>query len=95
MTIESNSAQINVKDSLSFAGVNINRALSGFASDLSFWGGEHYVARIKDDPFVHVLTVPSARWLQDLKDEGWEILGTLSELANAASIAKTSNTNHP
>lgn len=82
MTIESNSCQVKVEDSETFAGVNINRAISGYAADLSFWGGETYVAKRKDDPFLHVLTVPSARWLQDLKDDGWIIVGTLTELAN-------------
>jgi hypothetical protein len=85
MTIESNCAQVKVEDSETFAGVNINRGLSGYAADFSFWGGKTYVAKRKDDPFVHVLQVPSERWLQDLKDDGWIIVGELSELANVAS----------
>lgn len=80
MKIESNSAQIIVEDSDAFAGVNINRVIGGFASDLCFWGGETYVAKREGDLFLHLLTVPSIRWLEDLKNEGWIIIGTLTDL---------------
>lgn len=86
MTIESSNAQIRVEDSQAHAGVNVNRTASGYGADLSFWGGENYLAKRKDDPFMHVLVVPSARWLQDLKDEGWEIIGRLSDLLAQAVI---------
>lgn len=85
MTIESNNAQILVRDHDGSAGVNINRAISGFGADLMFWGGESYLARREGEPFVHVLIVPGERWLQDLKDDGWKIVGKLSELTLAVA----------
>ncbi len=81
MTIESNSCQILVRDSAGQAGVNVNRAASGYVADLYFWGGTAYLATRADDPFIHVLVAPSERWLQDLRDESWIIVGTLKDLA--------------
>jgi hypothetical protein len=86
MKIESNSAQINVRDNDSQGGVNINHALSGYAADMYFWGGAAYLCKRKDDPFLHVLMAPSAKWLQDVRDEGYEVIGLLSDLANTAGL---------
>ena len=82
MKIESSSAQINVSDNDSSGGVNINNTLSGYAADMYFWGGAAYLCKRKDDPFLRVVMVPSAKWLQDVKDDGYEVIGLLSDLAN-------------
>jgi hypothetical protein len=81
MKVESTGAQINVRDNDSFAGVNINPALSGYAADMMFWGGAAYLCRRKDDSFLRVLVVPGEKWLQDIKDGGYEIVGALSDCA--------------
>lgn len=83
MKIESNSAQILVRDNKGSSGVNINSALSGYAADLWFWGGAAYLCKHKDDQFLRVLVVPSAEWLKDIKDGGYEVVGLLSDLSNA------------
>lgn len=82
MKIESPNAQIEVHDSGIFAGVNIRPAIYGYAADLQFWGGKTYVAKKDGCPFIHILQTPGERWLQDLKDDGWIIIGELSELIN-------------
>lgn len=78
MKVESSSAQINVCDNDSFAGVNINPALSGYAADIMFWGGAAYLCRRKDDSFLRVVMVPGEKWLQDIKDAGYEVVGSVS-----------------
>lgn len=81
MKVESSSAQINVCDSDSFAGVNINPVLSGYAADIMFWGGAAYLCRRKDDSFLRVVMVPGEKWLQDIKDAGYEVVGSVSYFA--------------
>lgn len=91
MTIETNSAQINVRDNTTTAGVNINSAIGGYGADLSFWGGVAYLCRRKDDPFLRVVLVPSEKWAQDMRDEGYEIIGALGNIA----IDQSANKTHP
>ncbi len=80
MTIESNSAQVNVKDNDSRGGVNINQTLGGYAADMMFWGGPVYLCRRKDDAFLRMVMVPSEKWLQDIKDDGYKVIGEIRDL---------------
>jgi len=80
MKIETSHAKICVSDSENKqSGVNINSRLSGYAADMAFWA-DAYLAKRKDSPFMHVILIPSKRWLKDLEDDGYEIIGLLSEL---------------
>ena len=83
MKIETTHVQIKVKDSDGAAGANIKRRAFGYVADINVWGKSVYVARRKGDDLLHILIAPSERWTEDIKAEGFQILGKLSDFPNA------------
>ena len=84
MEITTHSAQIKVSDSRGSCGTNINRLCSGYVADLQLWGDAVYLARRTGEGALHILIAPAANWKDDIRDEGFEIIGKLSRLANAS-----------
>jgi len=80
MDIISSHAQVIVKNNKVSSGVNIGSALSGYAAVLNFWGHGAYLARVKGYSDLHILILPSDEWESDIKAEGFEIIGRLSDL---------------
>jgi hypothetical protein len=80
MNIISSEAQVIVKDSKGSSGVNIWSALSGHAAVLNFWGQDAYLARLKGHNDLKILILPNDEWENDVKAEGFEIIGRLSDL---------------
>jgi len=83
MEIITHSAQIRVSDSEGSCGANINRRSSGHVAELHFWGDQVYLARRKGDPSPRILIMPREEWKRDLESEDFEIIGKLSDIANA------------
>jgi len=84
MDIISSDAQVLIKDSKGSSGVNIWSALGGHAAVLNFWGHDAYLARGKGFNKWHILILPGDEWEKDIQSEGFEIIGKLSDLVNAA-----------
>ncbi len=84
MDIISSNAQVLIKDSKGSSGVNIWSALGGYAAVLNFWGQDAYLARFKSQNDLKILILPNDKWENDAKTEGFEIIGKISDLANAA-----------
>ena len=80
MDIISSHAQVIVKDNRGSCGVNIRSAMTGYAAVLNFWGQSTYLARVKGYNELHILILPSDEWKNDAKEEGFEIIGKLSDL---------------
>lgn len=83
MDITTSHAQIVAKDSEKSCGANINSRVSGYVADLHFWGDAVYVARRIGESGLHLMIAPSDRWKGDIEAEGFEVIGKLSDLANA------------
>ena len=79
MDIISSHAQVLVKDNKGSTGVNIDSLIHGYVADLYFWGSSSYLARRKDGG-VHILIAPSDEWEEEIKEEGFVIIGKLSDL---------------
>jgi hypothetical protein len=47
---------------------------------LNFWGHGAYLARVKGYNDLHILILPSDEWENDAKEQGFEIIGKLSDL---------------
>jgi hypothetical protein len=82
MEITTHSAQIRVSDSEGSSGTNLHRRCSGYVADLQTWGDSIYLARRPGESGLHILIAPSAKWKDDIRAEGFEIVGKLSRLAN-------------
>ena len=80
MDIISSHAQVLVKDNKGSSGVNIHSTLSGHVAVLNFWGQDAYLARGKGYSDLHILILPNDEWENDVKAEGFEIIGRLSDL---------------
>ena len=80
MEITTAHAHIIAKDSEKACGVNVNSCVSGYVADLHFWGDAVYVARRTGESGLHLVIAPSDKWKSDIKAEGFEILGELSDL---------------
>ena len=87
MDIISSHAQVIVKDSKGSSGVNIRSAMTGYAAVLNFWGQSTYLARVKGYNDLHILILPSDEWINDAKEEGFEIIGRLLDLVQVAQKA--------
>jgi hypothetical protein len=84
MEITTYSAQVKVQDRDGSCGVNINRSKNCYMANLQFWGDAVYLARRAGESGVHIIIVPSAKWKEDIRAEGFEIIGKLSRLANVS-----------
>lgn len=97
MDITTSHAQIIAKDSEKSCGANVNSRVSGYVADLHFWGDAVYLARRIGESGLHLMIAPSERWKGDIEAEGFEIIGKLSDLANATvegpAVAATPNPN--
>jgi hypothetical protein len=82
MEITTYSAQIRADDSQGSCGANINRICSAYVADLHFWGKAVYAATLPGDTTIHILIAPSEEWKKDIEDEGFTIIGKLSDIAN-------------
>ena len=79
MDIISSNAQVLVKDNQGSTGVNINSRIHGYVADLYFWGSSTYLA-LRKDGGIHILIAPSDEWQEEIKEEGFVIIGKLSDL---------------
>lgn len=79
MDIISSHSQVLVKDNKGSSGVNINSLIHGYVADLYFWGSSAYLARRKDSG-IHILIAPNDEWEEEIKEEGFVIIGKLSDI---------------
>jgi hypothetical protein len=84
MDIISSHAQVLIKDGNGSSGVNIRSTLAGYVAVLNFWGHGPYLAREKGCSDWKILILPSDEWISALESSGFEILGKLSDLTQAA-----------
>lgn len=82
MEITTHSANIKVSDSEGSCGANINQRSSGYVAEIHFWGNAVYLASRKGDAGLRVLIAPREDWKGDLEEDGFEIIGKLSDIAN-------------
>ena len=95
MNIATSYAQIIVKDSDGLCGANISSIASGYVSDLYFWGKTVYVARRTGESLLHIIIAPSDCWMDDIKAEGFEVIGKLSDLVNAIAMTPATLESEP
>jgi hypothetical protein len=88
MEITTHSAQIRAYDNQGSCGANINRRCSSYVADLHFWGKSVYAATLPGDTAIHILIAPSEEWKKDIEDEGFTIIGKLSDIANESRQAR-------
>jgi hypothetical protein len=94
MDIATSHAQIVVKDSKGSCGAHINQRVSGYVADLHFWGDAIYVARRSGSPALHLMIAPGEHWLGDIEADGFEVLGKLSDLADAGVKHNAKDVDH-
>ena len=58
------------------AAMNVHPCINHFGISIAMLCGEFYLARRHGA--LHVVAIPSERWLQDLKDDGFEIVQSLN-----------------
>lgn len=86
MKIGTSDAYITVEDSVGSGGANVTGRIHGYVADLHFWGSAIYVARRRNESDLHIIIAPSEHWMQSLADEGFEIIGKLSDLIKKESM---------
>lgn len=82
MEITTSRAQISVKDNLNSGGVSVNSIVSGFVVDLYLWNDSVWVARRKGSNDLHLMIAPSDNWRESIENEGFEIIGKLSDMVS-------------
>lgn len=82
MEITTHSSQIVVSENGGSGGANVSSCVSGYIADLHFWGDAAYLARRPGESGLHIMIAPSAKWTDEIRAAGFEIIGKLSNLAN-------------
>jgi len=83
MNITSTGAQVEVRDNTDSTYINIHRCVNGYGAE--FWAHKsapiYLVRKVgEDDTWMRLVMVPSDKWLGDMRDAGYEIVGKLSDL---------------
>ncbi len=58
------------------AAMTIHPCINDFGISIAMLCGDFYIA--KRHGAMHIIAIPSERWLQDLKDDGFEIVQSLN-----------------